>query len=68
MPQPELPEPAHAEVDSMLSRKFGREVANYFAGRCSVIFRSITGADLPRVTIESGILLADKPPIPLGRP
>ncbi|KAL2040750.1 hypothetical protein N7G274_006729 [Stereocaulon virgatum] len=32
MPQPELPEPAHAEVDSMLSRKFGREVANYFAG------------------------------------
>lgn len=32
MPQPELPEPAHAEVDSMLSRKFGKEVANYFSG------------------------------------
>jgi NAD+ diphosphatase len=29
---PELPDPAHAEVDSMLSRKFGREVANYFSG------------------------------------
>lgn len=28
----ELPEPAHADVDSMLSRKFGREVANYFSG------------------------------------
>lgn len=33
--QPELPEPAHAQVDSMLSRKFGREVANYFSGRSS---------------------------------
>ena len=32
MPQPELPEPAHAKVDSMLSRKFGKEVANYFSG------------------------------------
>ena len=35
MPQPELPEPAHAEVDSMLSRKFGKEVANYFSGSLS---------------------------------
>ncbi|CAD6572590.1 MAG: NADH pyrophosphatase [Alectoria sarmentosa] len=32
MPQPELPEPAHAQVDSMLSRKFGKEIANYFSG------------------------------------
>ncbi|GAB7346972.1 hypothetical protein MBLNU459_g3130t1 [Dothideomycetes sp. NU459] len=32
MPQPELPQPAHPEVDSMLSRKFGKEVANYFSG------------------------------------
>ncbi|KAI4683516.1 uncharacterized protein J4E88_004692 [Alternaria novae-zelandiae] len=31
-PQPELPEPAHPEVDSMLSRRFGKEVANYFSG------------------------------------
>ncbi|TVY14018.1 putative NADH pyrophosphatase [Lachnellula arida] len=31
-PQPSLPEPAHADLDSMLSRKFGREVANYFSG------------------------------------
>lgn len=35
MPQPELPEPAHVEVDSMLSRKFGKEVANYFSGSFS---------------------------------
>ena len=32
MPIPELPEPAHADLDSMLSRKFGKEVANYFSG------------------------------------
>ncbi|KAF2220740.1 NUDIX hydrolase domain-like protein [Elsinoe ampelina] len=32
MPPPELPAPAHPEIDSMLSRKFGREVANYFSG------------------------------------
>ncbi|KAG0646553.1 putative NADH pyrophosphatase [Hyphodiscus hymeniophilus] len=31
-PQPDLPDPAHHDVDSMLSRKFGREVANYFSG------------------------------------
>lgn len=30
--QPALPQPAHPDVDSMLSRKFGKEVANYFAG------------------------------------
>lgn len=30
--QPDLPEPAHPDVDSMLSRKFGKEVANYFSG------------------------------------
>lgn len=32
MPTPALPEPAHPELDSMLTRKFGKEVANYFAG------------------------------------
>jgi NAD+ diphosphatase len=32
LPQPDLPEPAHPHVDSMLSRKFGKEVANYFSG------------------------------------
>lgn len=30
--QPSNPEPAHPNVDSMLSRKFGKEVANYFSG------------------------------------
>ncbi|KAI9807081.1 MAG: hypothetical protein M1825_005798 [Sarcosagium campestre] len=29
---PELPQPAHPNLDSMLLRKFGREVANYFSG------------------------------------
>lgn len=33
MPVPDLPEPAHADTDSMLSRKFGKEVANYFSGK-----------------------------------
>ncbi|KAF1986531.1 hypothetical protein K402DRAFT_454188 [Aulographum hederae CBS 113979] len=32
LPQPELPEPAYPSVDSMLARKFGKEVANYFSG------------------------------------
>ncbi|MCJ1237390.1 NADH pyrophosphatase [Varicellaria rhodocarpa] len=31
-PPPALPEPAYPDVDSMLSRKFGREIANYFSG------------------------------------
>ena len=31
-PQPALPEPAHPAIDSMLSRKFGKEIANYFSG------------------------------------
>lgn len=30
--QPSNPEPAHASTDSMLARKFGKEVANYFSG------------------------------------
>lgn len=32
MSGPALPEPAHGDHDSMLSRKFGKEVANYFSG------------------------------------
>ncbi|KAF2467836.1 hydrolase, NUDIX family protein [Lindgomyces ingoldianus] len=32
LPQPDLPEPAHPDIDSMLSRKFGKEIANYFSG------------------------------------
>lgn len=28
-PQPDLPDPAHHDVDSMLSRKFGREVGEF---------------------------------------
>jgi NAD+ diphosphatase len=31
MAPPELPTPAYSDVDSLLSRKFGREVANYFS-------------------------------------
>lgn len=31
-PQPNNPQPAYDDVDSMLSRKFGKEVANYFSG------------------------------------
>lgn len=30
--QPDNPEAAHSDIDSMLSRKFGKEVANYFSG------------------------------------
>jgi NAD+ diphosphatase len=29
---PHRPQPAHQHVDSMLSRKFGREIANYYSG------------------------------------
>lgn len=32
MTQSIMPEPAFPELDSMLSRKFGKEVANYFSG------------------------------------
>lgn len=32
MAPPELPSPAYSDIDSLLSRKFGREVANYFSG------------------------------------
>src|SRR5579859_4729484 len=31
--QPELPRPAHIDHDSMLSRKFGKEVTNYFGSK-----------------------------------
>jgi len=30
MSQPDLPKPAHIDQDSMLARKFGKEVTNYF--------------------------------------
>ncbi|KAL9641145.1 MAG: hypothetical protein Q9204_000285 [Flavoplaca sp. TL-2023a] len=29
---PDLPEPAFSDLESMLSRKFGKEIANYFSG------------------------------------
>ncbi|KAF2422162.1 hypothetical protein EJ08DRAFT_619590 [Tothia fuscella] len=32
LPVPDLPVANHDDVDSMLSRKFGKEVANYFSG------------------------------------
>jgi len=31
-PQPDLPNPAHANRDSALARKFGKEITNYFGG------------------------------------
>jgi hypothetical protein len=31
-PQPKLPDAHLAHLDSMLSRKFGKEIANYFSG------------------------------------
>lgn len=31
-PQPDLPHPAHLDLDSALGRKFGKEVTNYFGG------------------------------------
>lgn len=33
MPDPDLPQAHLSELDSMLSRKFGKEVANYFSGK-----------------------------------
>ena len=41
MPTPDLPEPAYADLDSMLTRKFGKEVANYFAGRDPSLLRGL---------------------------
>jgi hypothetical protein len=54
LPQPELPEPAHPTVDSMLSRKFGKEVANYFSG-VSILYIcnkcSINTSKVPHSTV-----------------
>ena len=53
MPPPDLPEAAYAEIDSMLSRKFGKEVANYFSGGFSTkAISSDALADFLRVTFE----------------
>ena len=38
---PKLPEAAYFDLDSMLSRKFGKEVANYFAGMGFIFFFNI---------------------------
>lgn len=56
MPPPALPEPAHAEVDSMLSRKFGKEIANYFAGVLSDTIADLVRADQSRVSTEPSIV------------
>ena len=60
MPPPAVPEPAHAEVDSMLSRKFGKEIANYFAGVLSDIAADLVRADLIRVSTEPSIISTDR--------
>ena len=57
MAQPDVPKPAYADVDSMLSRKFGRETSNYFSGKALPLHLSIgnstltqTGSPLNRVS------------------
>lgn len=59
-PQPELPRPAHLDRDSMLSRKFGKEVTNYFgstchfSSSCSRSDESVPGSPLNRVSFLRG--------------
>lgn len=48
-PQAALPEPAHSNVDSMLSRKFGREVANYFSGDLPLAHHSLIHISNPSI-------------------
>lgn len=74
MPQPDLPEPAHADLDSMLSRKFGKEVANYFAGTVGAPLAHETCT--PLTPVATSHRLAPQPPglpsqrqrLPLVRP
>ncbi len=35
---PDLPEPAYADDDSILSRRYGKEIANYFSGTLQLSF------------------------------
>ncbi|KAL8943329.1 MAG: hypothetical protein Q9211_001024 [Gyalolechia sp. 1 TL-2023] len=51
MTQRVLPEPAFPDLDSMLSRKFGKEVANYFSG----IWCSNSNLVPPNLVNPSGI-------------
>ena len=60
MTQTVLPEPAFPKLDSMLSRKFGKEVANYFSGTdgqvrsfstpCIISLTTSAGSPLNRVS------------------
>ena len=47
--QPELPAPAHSDIDSMLSRKFGKEVANYFSGGFNYLCGYLAGESLSNI-------------------
>lgn len=59
LPVPELPEPAHPELDSMLARKFGKEVANYFSGIPLLLmspYSSLPDVDfVRRITFKSSV-------------
>lgn len=59
MPPPDLPVAAHPDLDSMLNRKFGKEVANYFSGGFSTkAMFSVALADFLRLTFEPSIFPA----------
>ena len=33
----QIPNPAHILAETMLSRRFGKETANYFSSKCGVV-------------------------------
>ena len=57
--QPDLPLPAHPDVDSMLSRKFGREVANYFSGSPLNRLGFLRGDHVLTVTLDTMVRMVD---------
>lgn len=59
MPESVVPKAAHADLDSMLSRKFGKEVANYFSGKPALI-PTPNELTLSRFSIEQGIIFTHK--------
>src|SRR5271156_3465260 len=63
--QPELPRPAHIDHDSMLSRKFGKEVANYFGSksRCRKS-QWIVPLIVDRFALESSFISPTRPLFP----
>jgi hypothetical protein len=69
LPQPELPVAHHADLDSMLSRKFGKEVANYFSGILTAAFYDQKpDLILPRLAIEPRLFSPYRPCLSYGSP